>query len=126
VANVLFGKEWKAGMGGNNTIGINWRFSLLGGDRVSPVDYTRSLATGDVVYDETRAFENRKPATWYIDFTASWSRNKASHASTWSLQFVNLLFQKEFYGYRYNFRNNSVEPHREAVVIPNISYRVDF
>lgn len=126
VANFLFGKEWKVGKGDNNTFGINWRFSLLGGDRISPVDYPLSRATGDVVYDENRAFENRKPSTWYLDFTASWSRNKPSHTSTWSLQFVNLLFQKEFYGYRYNFRNNTVDPHQEAVVIPNISYRIDF
>jgi hypothetical protein len=92
----------------------------------SPVDQSRSFAAKDVVYDEQRAFEDRKPVTWYLDFSASWQRNKPQYASTWSFQFVNMLFQKEFYGYRYNLRTNTVDPLMEAVVIPNISYRIDF
>jgi hypothetical protein len=126
VANFLFGKEWKIGKGKNNSLGINWKFSLLGGDRISPVDNDASLIAKDVVYDETHAFSSQEPALYYLDFTASWQRNKPKHSSTWSLQFVNLLFQKEFYGHRYNLRTNRVEPYQQTVVIPNISYRIDF
>ena len=126
VVNFLFGKEWKMGKNRNNTLGLNWKFSLLGGDRISPVDETASLIAEDVVYDESRAFADQEPAVYYLDFTASWQKNKPRYSSTWSLQFVNLLFQKEFYGHRYNFSTNQVEPHRETVVIPNISYRIDF
>jgi hypothetical protein len=126
VANFLFGKEWKIGRNGSNSLGINWKFSVLGGDRISPVDHAASFAARDVVYNEDEAFSEHKPTVYYLDFTASWQRNKPRHSSTWSFQFVNLLFQKEFYGHRYNFRTNLVEPHREAVVIPNISYRIDF
>jgi hypothetical protein len=126
VANVLFGKEWRMGSRGNNTLGLNWRFSLLGGDRISPVNYTASAANHDVVYDEEHAFANRKPVTYYLDLTVSWQKNKEKYSATWSLQVVNLLFQKEFFGYRYNIRTHGVEPQKEAVVIPNISYRIDF
>jgi hypothetical protein len=126
VVNLLAGKEWKTGRERNNVLGINGRFSLLGGDRISPVDNESSQAIHDVVYDESRAFENREPAVYFLDFTASWQINKPGHSSTWSFQFVNLLFQKEFYGYRYNFRTHTIDPHREAVVIPNFSYRIDF
>ncbi len=126
VVNFLFGKEWKIGRNGSNTIGINWKFSVLGGDRISPVDNTASLIARDVVYNEDKAFSGHKPTVYYLDFTASWQRNKPRHSSTWSFQFVNLLFQKEFYGHRYNFRTNQVEPLKEVVMIPNISYRIDF
>jgi hypothetical protein len=126
VVNFLFGKEWNTGKGKNNTLGINWRFSVLGGDRISPVDEDASAQLKDVVYDESRAYSNQEPPVYYLDFTASWRKNKPGHSSTWSVQFVNLLFQKEFYGYRYNFRTGRTEPHKEAVVIPNISYRIDF
>jgi len=78
------------------------------------------------VYNEDKAFSGHKPTVYYLDFTASWQRNKPRHSSTWSFQFVNLLFQKEFYGHRYNFRTNQVEPLKEVVMIPNISYRIDF
>jgi hypothetical protein len=126
VVNFLFGKEWSVGRSKSNTIGLNWKFSLLGGDRISPVDHASSIAAHEVVYNESRAFTERKPTVYYLDFTASWQRNKPKYSSTWSFQFVNLLFQKEFFGYRYNFRTNKVEPYREAVVIPNFSYRIDF
>jgi hypothetical protein len=126
VMNVLFGKEWETGREKNGTFGLNWRFSYLGGDRISPVDYAASRLAHDVVYDETNAFADRKPSTWYLDCTASWQKNKPRFSSTWSLQFVNLLFQKEFYGYRYNLKTQGIDPHKEAVVIPNISYRINF
>ena len=126
VMNFLFGKEWKIGQHGNHSVGLNWKFSLLGGDRISPVDQAASSMANDVVYDERRAFSEQKPTVYYLDFTASWQRNRPGYSSTVSLQFVNLLFQKEFYGYRYNLRTDQIEPHEEAVVIPNISYRIDF
>lgn len=126
VVNFLFGREWKTGTTKDNTFGINWKFSLLGGDRMSPVDEQASALVRDVVYDESRAFADREPSVYYLDCTASWQRNRPGHSSTWSVQFVNLLFQKEFYGHRFNLRTNQVEPHREIVVIPNISYRIDF
>ncbi len=126
VVNFLFGKEWSVGHQKNNIIGINWKFSLLGGDRISPVDQASSLLVRDVVYNENKAFSERKPAVYYLDFSASWQRNKPRYSATWSLQFVNLLFQKEFYGHRYNYVNNTVEELKETAVIPSISYRIDF
>jgi len=126
VANFLFGKEWKTGRTGSNSLGINWKFSVLGGDRISRVDHSASIAARDVVYNEDEAFSDRKPTVYYLDFTASWQRNKPRYSSTWSFQFVNLLFQKEFYGHRYNFRTNAIEELKEIVMIPNISYRIDF
>jgi hypothetical protein len=126
VMNVLFGKEWRTGKEKNNTFGLNWRFNYLRGDRISPVDYTASEIAHDVVYDETNAFADRKPSTWYLDFTASWQKNRPRFSSTWSFQFVNLLFQKEFYGYRYNIKTGGVESQQEVIVIPNISYRINF
>jgi hypothetical protein len=126
VFNFLFGKELTLGREKNNVIGLNWRFSLLGGDRIDPVNDAASIVAHDVVYDENNAFTDHKPAVYYLDFTVSWQRNKPNYAATWSFQFVNLLFQNEFYGYRYNFRTGKVDPQKEAVAIPNFSYRIDF
>jgi hypothetical protein len=126
VINFLFGKEWNTGNKKNNIFGINWKFSLQGGDRITPVNQAESALSKDVVYDEYRAFTDRKPAVYYLDFTVTWQRNKPKHASTLSIQLVNLLFQKEFYGHRFNFRTNTVEELKEVVMIPNISYRIDF
>ncbi|MBN2813180.1 MAG: TonB-dependent receptor [Bacteroidales bacterium] len=126
VFNFLVGKEWIMGKEKGNSLGVNTKFSLLGGNRFSPVNPTASLAAEDVVYDETRAFTMRHPPVYYLDLALTWQRNKSRYASTWSVHFVNLLFQKEFYGHRYNFRSQSVEEYKQIAVIPNISYRIDF
>lgn len=126
VFNFLFGKEWMVGKSGNNILGVNWKFSILGGDRIHPVDYERSLTARDVVYNETDAFAGRKPAVYYLDCSFSFQKNRDAYSSTWSFQFVNLLFQKEFYGHRYNLRTGNIDAHKEIVVIPNISYKINF
>ncbi len=126
VVNFLFGKEWQIGRNEDQAFNINWKFSLLGGDRISPVDIGNSVLNSDVIYDESRAFSKRKPEIYYLDFTASWKKNKPGYTATWSIQIVNLLFQKEFFGHRYNFKTNQVESYKEVIVIPNISYKIDF
>jgi hypothetical protein len=126
VINFLFGKEWKMGHEKNNTLGINWKFSFMGGKCLTPVDNAASIAAHDVIYDENKAFTSREPAGYYLDLTLSWQKNKPGYSSTWAVQFMNVLFQQEFYGYRYNFRSNSIDPLSEPVVVPNISYRIDF
>lgn len=126
VINFLFGKEWQVGRNEDQTFNINWKFSLLGGDRISPVDIGNSVLNSDVIYDESQAFSKRKPEIYYLDFTASWQKNKPGYTATWSVQVVNLLFQKEFFGHRYNFKTNQVDAYKEVIVIPNISYKIDF
>jgi len=126
VLNFLFGKEWFINEKHNRIFSVNWKFSLLGGDRISPVNFEASALARDVLYDENKAFTERKPNIYYLDFSASLKKNNPKYSTTWSFQFINLLFQKEFYGHRYNLKTGNVEPLREIVVIPNLSYRIDF
>lgn len=39
---------------------------------------------------------------------------------------INLTGYKEFYGYRYNLRDNTIDEEREMIMIPNISYKIEF
>lgn len=126
VLNFLAGKEWMLSGKNHNILSLSGKFSILGGDRISPVNDLASAAIRDVVYDEANAFTEKKPDVFYLDLSASWKINRPRYSSTWSVQFINLLFQKEFYGHRFNLRTERVEPLREIVVIPNISYRIDF
>lgn len=126
IINILGGKEWSPGNRKQHLLSLNWRVSLLGGDRMSPLDSKASQQRKEPVYNESKAFEERKPPTFYVDMTFSYQRNRPKYSTTFSLQFVNLLFQKEFYGHRYNLKTGNMEAHRETVAIPNISYRIDF
>ena len=39
---------------------------------------------------------------------------------------INLTGYKDFYGHRYNFFTHRVDANNESIIIPNISYKIDF
>ena len=127
VFNVLGGKEWKVGRGHkNNSISLNGKFSVNGGDRVTPVDENLTYLTREVVYDESRAFEFQNPASIYAHFTINYRKNKPKHASIWSFQVLNAFGAPEYFGYRYNYKNDSIDLDEQTIIIPNISYKIVF
>jgi hypothetical protein len=127
VINFVGGKEWKVGQHQkNNTIGFNGKFSILGGDRITPVDEAATYAAKEVVYDDLRAFEDRKPNVFYLHFTLNYRKNKPRHASIWSLQVMNALGTPEFFGYKYNYKYNTLDKDQQVIVMPQISYKIEF
>ncbi|MBN2172615.1 MAG: TonB-dependent receptor [Bacteroidales bacterium] len=127
VFNLLGGKEWKVGKNEkNNTIGINGKFSINGGDRQTPVDDDATYQIQEVVYDPTRAFSEQKPGVFYLHFTLNYRKNNLNHASIWSFQILNALGAPEYFGYRYNYLDDSIDRDEQTIVIPNISYKIVF
>lgn len=126
VFNFLGGKEWKVGKRKNNTIGINGKLSLLGGDRISPVNEEATHLAKEVIYDDSRAFEDSKPNVHYFHFTMNYKKNKKEHSSTWSFQILNALGSPEFFGYKYNLKHNTIDKDQQTILLPNISYKIDF
>ncbi len=127
VINLLGGKEWKVGRGNkNNTIGVNGKFSILGGDRISPVDEEATYLAKEVIYDESRAFEDSKPNVYYLHFSLNYRKNKKKHASIWSFQILNALGSPEFFGYKYNYKYDRIDKDQQTIIMPNISYKIVF
>lgn len=58
--------------------------------------------------------------------TVSYRLNRKRVAHEFALKMLNLTGYKDFYGHRYNHFTGRVEAEREANVIPNISYRIEF
>ena len=84
------------------------------------------LTLHEVVYDESRAFEEQKPNVYYLHFTLNYRKNKPRHASIWSFQILNALGAPEYFGYRYNYLNNTIDMDQQTIVIPHISYKIEF
>jgi hypothetical protein len=127
VVNFVGGKEWKVGREHkNNSIGVNGKFSMMGGDRISPVDEDATYLAKEVIYDETYAFEERKPNVYYLHFTLNYRKNKPHHASIWSFQVMNALGTPEFFGYKYNYKYNTIDRDEQTIVMPQISYKIEF
>ncbi|HEX2983085.1 MAG TPA: hypothetical protein VHO28_06030, partial [Ignavibacteriales bacterium] len=124
IGTILGGKEWV--WSGKNVFSLNFKLTFQKGDRISPVDYEASAASLEAKYNEYAAFENRKPDIFYGDMTLSYRINGKSTASIFSLQLINIFGEKEFFGYKYNYKTGHVDDDAEATVIPNISYKLEF
>jgi hypothetical protein len=126
ILNALGGKEWKMGKQKQNILSLSLRFTLQGGERYIPVDENLSIVQKEIVYDNSRAYEPQLSPEFISHFTIGYkiNRNRLAHEIT--LKMVNVTGNKEFGGYIYNYRTDRPEMYMGAVVIPNISYKIEF
>ncbi|MCB0713258.1 MAG: TonB-dependent receptor [Ignavibacteriae bacterium] len=124
--NLLCGKEWNLGEQNQNVLSISLRGTFQGGDRRTPVDLPASIEAKDVIYDESKAFSVVGDPSLLLHATLSFRVNGRGHTSTIALNLLNATGVKEFYGDRYNFVADQVEPNNEAIIIPNLSYKIEF
>jgi hypothetical protein len=124
--NYLFGKEWQTGKYKQNSLGLNARICFQGGDRYSPVNATESQAKNETVFDETRAFSKQFSPSFTSHFTASYKINKKKSSHEIALKIINATMYQEFTGFQYNYLSQKVDERREALFIPNLSYKIEF
>ena len=124
--NYLFGKEWQTGKSKQNSLGLNARICFQGGDHYSPVNATASLTAHDAVFDETQAFSKQFSPSFTSHFTASYKINKKRSSHEIALKILNATMYKEFIGFQYNYLTQKVDERREALFIPNLSYKIEF
>lgn len=124
VCNVLYGKEFI--IKENSLLGVNGRLTYTGGERYSPVNYTQSLLNKEVVFDNTQAFEKQFPSSYNLDITISYRINKSHRSSIVALQLKNALGSPMYSGFGYNYKTNSVDMDKAVVVIPVLSYKIEF
>jgi hypothetical protein len=126
VFNVLAGKEFYVGRSKTNILGINARFSVTGGQKTTPVDVALTEAAQDIKYDWNRPFTEQNPTDYYLDVTLSYRKNKPKYSSVWSIQVKNLLGAESNFYHRYNLQTQNIEFKGESIVVPNISYKIEF
>lgn len=126
VFNFLAGKEWQIGKGNQNTFGLNARLSYQGGNRYSPVNERASQLEQEVVYHESDAFSLQSDPMLNVHFTAIYKINKPKRSSEIALKILNLTQQPDFRGHLYNRLNNTVDKELPALMIPNLSYKIEF
>lgn len=125
VANALIGKEF-AFKNNRRVLGVNTRLSVLGGERVSPILMDKSMEKELVYFDETYAFKNQLQNTVYADISLTYRLNRSNHSSIWALQVKNVLGEATAEGYNYNYKTQRVELDKTVVVVPSLSYKLEF
>lgn len=122
--NILVGKEYE--LSRSRVFGINARLNYLGGERKTPINTSESIKEKSIVYDESRAFDEQYPAIYYLDLTLSYRTNKKHYSGTWALQVKNMLGSPINSGYAYNYKSKTIEEQKITMVLPVLSYRIDF
>ncbi len=129
IVNALVGKEWQVGKNKNNIFSANVRLNYMGGNRIEAIDLTRSAMVQDVVFGERNgqlSFDDRFPDLPIFSFTVSYRKNKLNHSSVWALQVLNAAQAEDFQSHIYNLQTESIETRFSKIMIPNLSYKIEF
>jgi hypothetical protein len=128
VINLLGGKEfmWQSKSGYTKVLGLNAGISLTGGHRIVPADKEMSQAERQVVYDWSNPYTAQNPMDFSVDFTLTYRTNKRKHSGIWALQIKNLAGSPSNYMYQYNLKENELEYTSETVIVPTLSYKIEF
>jgi hypothetical protein len=124
VVNALTGKEWIVRK--NNLFSINTRISIMGGERYIPIHHAQSLISQYTVYDYTNAYRNRFPTNYYIDLSLNYKINRPKFSHSFIVQVKNILKQKEYIGHYYNYITTEIETSGFSLILPYVSYKVEF
>ena len=125
VLNALFGKEFYFA-NNRKVLDVNARVSVTGGERYSPILESQSLAQKRVIYDESRAFSKQFRTLTYADLTVNYRINHRKSSSVFSFQMKNVLGAPIYIDHNYNYQTGQIEFSKATLVIPNISYKIEF
>ena len=125
--NALAGKEFGVGRNKDkNILGINGRISVIGEQKIAPVDFEQSILDQEIVRDWSKPFSVQNKADVFVDLTLTFRRNKAKYSSVWAIQVKNVLGMSSNYSYNYYYKTNTVEEQSAKIVIPNVSCKIEF
>lgn len=128
VSNLLVGKEFYINKNKDKQkiIGVNGKISYMGGERITPYLESESIAAKEIVYDYKRTYGSTSDPRVYVNMGLSYRKNKARFSSVWSLQVINLLGTPSAHKPFYNKKEEKIEVFQEKIVLPNISYKIEF
>ena len=125
VLNALFGKEFYFA-NNRKVLDVNARVSVTGGERYSPILESQSLAQKRVIYDESLAFSEQFRTLTYADLTVNYRINHRKSSSVFSFQMKNVLGAPIYIDHNYNYQTGQIDLSKATLVIPNISYKIEF
>lgn len=126
VLNALGGKEFVIGKKKNNIFALNAKVIWRGGQRVIPIDLPASIAANETVYQNDKAFTEKLPDYFRIDFGMSYRRNKKKYSWILSFDAQNVINRQNVARKVYNPETQQVVVARNLGIVPVVSYKVEF
>ena len=125
VLNALWGKEFYFA-NNRKVLDVNAKVTVTGGERYSPILESQSVAQKRVIFNESRAYSEQMGTLTYADITVNYRINHRKSSSVLSLQMKNVLGAPIYIDHNYNYQTGQIELSKATLVIPNISYKIEF
>lgn len=126
VFNLLGGKEFKVGQKGNNTFGIDFKFTTSGGNRYTPIDFDRSAQVGYEVRRDSQSFSESLGEYLRADIKLSYRINARRVTHEFALDLQNITNRQNEFARIYNPRSNTVQTQYQIGFFPIPQYRITF
>ncbi|MBD80651.1 MAG: TonB-dependent receptor [Crocinitomicaceae bacterium] len=125
-ANALIGKEIKFKKPGKDrTLLLNFKASLQGGGRYTPIDLDQSIAQGETVYVNDN-YSAQGDDIFFINISAGYRINRKKTMQEFKLEVLNVTnYQAKVREY-YNDITKTIESSNQLGLIPNIMYTLNF
>ncbi|WP_157273901.1 TonB-dependent receptor [Pedobacter sp. BAL39] len=126
VANLVVGKEWKAGKDGRNLFGLNSKIIYAGGRKYSPLQIEETFRLDEEVIDQSKINTLTADPYFRIDFSGSYRINSKRVNHLLILDIQNLLNKENTLGMHYNPSKRIIEPAKWIGMVPTLNYRLEF
>ncbi len=124
VVNLLGGKEFHFGT--KHTLSLDIKGNAAGGKRFIPIDPAASIAAGSVQYDYNRAFENRYPGYFRIDFKIGYILNSKRITQQWAVEFLNMTNNKNVFMEQWDQNTGTTKFTYQTGLLIIPSYKITF
>jgi len=128
VFNLLFGKEFYFDQNPEKqrVLGINGKMTWMGGERLYPVMEQESIAAKEIIFDHAHAYERKADPNLITNIGITYRKNRAKYSSVWSVQIINILGAPSSNFDFYNYKQNKLDVSTTSVIVPNLSYKIEF
>lgn len=124
VVNVLGGKEWR--IGDLHTLAADFKGTVAGGKRYTPIDEAASRIANQAVYREDKSFELQSKPYLRIDFKLTYRMNTKKFMQEFFVDFQNITNAKNMYSRWYDSRSGKIRTQNQLGFYPNFNYRIQF
>jgi len=122
--NFLAGKEWTVRK--KNVFGVNFRVVTSGGKRYLPIDFAKSEASGETVYDYSEAYEERQKDYFRTDIKISYRFNGKKVTHELALDVNNVFDTQNIWQQYYDPMANTIKTEYQTGRFPIPLYRLLF
>jgi hypothetical protein len=129
VWNAVSGKEFvlsTKGAKSRQTLTIDAKITLAGGQRYTPILANKSIEIGEAVYDNENAFSAQYAPYFRADMRVGYKIAGSKVTQEWALDIQNLTNQDNPFGQDFNAATGEVETSNQLGLFPMFLYRITF